>query len=94
MFSSFTFAVTHLLNVCGEALRLVLCLSLRFIPSGHFSNGLLEKLGQFQLRSQTFLLLLLLNEDDSDRQVSFKENSPEPLSQEHYFEYTTVSQKL
>lgn len=58
------FAVVYLLNICGEALRFILCLSFSLISSGHLSDGLLEKLGQFQLRSQTLLLLLLLCEEE------------------------------
>ena len=53
----------YLLNICGEALCLILCLSFCFIPLSHLSDGLLQKLSQLQLRCQTFLLLLLLHEE-------------------------------
>lgn len=57
------FAVIHLLNIFGEALRLIVRLC--FIPSSHLSDRLLQKLSQLQLRSQTFFLLLLLQDDDN-----------------------------
>jgi len=52
---------TYLLDVCGEALRLVVRLSFGFIPSSHLRDRLLEELGELQLRRQTLLLLLLLH---------------------------------
>lgn len=51
------------LNICGEALRLVLCLGLGLVPAGHLGNGLLEKFGKFQLSSQALLLLFRLHKD-------------------------------
>jgi hypothetical protein len=72
--AGFALWLNYLLYVGGEALRLVLCQSLGLVPLGHFCYGLLEEFSQFQLSSQTLLLLLFLKEKKGrkrEREKSF-----------------------